>query len=154
MPGFPSGILLWLPTSEKCNLGKVDIFSLETQNQLFLNRSGDVNESLCPEGSRQSLHHTDHKNCIWQTHQDSPPTSGGWERTMAYFYKWEFTPSHPWQSQCMMYVLKYDSEFHFMTTFETAFKLPLFCHFTFVSSLWQEILFIPALHFKTFTNCL
>ena len=86
--GFPSGILLWLPTSEKCNLGKVDIFSLETQNQLFLNRSGDVNESLCPEGSRQSLYHTYHKNRSWQTRQDSPPTSGGWERTMAYFYKW------------------------------------------------------------------
>lgn len=73
---------------------------------------------------------------------------------LTYFYKWEFTPSHPLQSECMMYVLKYDSEFHFMTTFGTAFKLPLFCHFTFVTSLWQEILFIPALHFKTFTNCL
>lgn len=68
---------------------------------------------------------------------------------MASVYKWEFTPSHPWQS-----VLKNDSEFCFMTTFETAFKLPLFCHFTLVTSLWQEILFIPALHFKTFTNCL
>lgn len=33
----------------------------------------------------------------------------------------------------MMYLLKYDAEFHFMATFETAFKLPLFCRFTLVS---------------------
>lgn len=53
-----------------------------------------------------------------------------------------------------MYLLKYDAEFHFMATFETAFKLPLFCRFTLVSSLRQEILFIPVSHFKTLTNFL
>lgn len=41
-----------------------------------------------------------------------------------------------------------------MATFETTFKLPLFCHFTLVSSLWQEILFTPVLHFNAFKNCL
>lgn len=54
----------------------------------------------------------------------------------------------------MAYILKYDSEFHFMATFETAFKLPLFCHFTLVTSLWQEILFTPILHFNTLKNYL
>lgn len=60
----------------------------------------------------------------------------------------------PWQSKCMVHILKYDSEFHFMATFETTFKLPLFCHFTLVSSLWQDILFTPVLHFNTFESCL
>lgn len=49
-----------------------------------------------------------------------------------------------------MYVLKYDSEFHFMTTFGTAFKLPIILSLYIWLLPVARNLLIPALHFKTF----
>lgn len=94
--GTSWGLLAWFPNRNSIafthfrgrQLGKSGHPDAKTQNWLFCKRAGNVNESLCPEGSWQSLHLICHRSRSRQTHPGSSPTSGGWARTVACFCKW------------------------------------------------------------------